>query len=268
MNESWQETITRISKPVRYSAAAALGILALFLLVQTLEAAMNFGRTDNPYMTTITVEGTGKAAMVPNIAQISFSVTESAVSVADAQTAATERTNAALDFLEEQGIEEKDVKTVAYNVYPEYETTQPCYAGYCPPTRSPEITGYQVSQTVEIKVRDTAKAGDVLQGLGNLGVQNISGPNFMVDEDDMIRNEARAEAIAQAKEKAKVLAKELGVSLGAVVSFYENTGPMPYDYYGKGGVAMDMAAESAPAPRLPTGEQETTVTVSITYEIR
>lgn len=266
MNESWQETITRISKPVRYSAAAALGILALFLLVQTLEAAMNFGRSDNPYMTTITVEGTGKAAMVPNIAEITFSVTESAANVADAQTAATERTNAALDFLKEQGIEEKDVKTVAYNVYPQYES-QPCYAGYCPQS-TPRITGYQVSQSVEVKVRDTAKAGDVLQGLGNLGVQNISGPNFTVDEDDMIRSEARAEAIAQAKEKAKVLAKELGVSLGDVVSFYENTGPMPYDYYGKGGMAMDAAMESAPAPRLPTGEQETTVSVSITYEIR
>ncbi len=268
MNESWQDTITRISKPVRYSAAAALSLLALFLLVQTLDDLSNFGRSDNPYMNTITVEGTGKAAMVPNIAQISFSVTESAATVAEAQGTATERTNAALTFLEEQGVEEKDVKTVAYNVYPQYESIAPCYSGYCPPTRTPNITGYQVSQTVEVKVRDTAKAGDILQGLGNLGVQNISGPNFMVDEDDMIRSEARAEAIDEAKEKAKVLAKELGVRLGKVVSFYENTGPYPYDYYGKGGVAMDGAMESAPAPRLPAGEQETTVSVSITYEIR
>lgn len=268
MNESWQDTITRISKPVRYTAAAALGMLALFLLIQTINELGNLGRTENPYMTTITVEGTGTAAMIPNLAVISFSVTERAATVADAQTAATAKTDAALDFLEGEGIEEKDVKTVAYNVYPQYENIAPCYSGICPPQRSPRITGYEVSQTVEVKVRDTAKAGDVLQGLGNLGVQNISGPNFTVDEDDMIRNQARTEAIEQAKEKAKVLAKDLGVRLGSVVSFYENTGPMPYDgYYGKGGMEMDVA-QSAPAPRLPTGEQETTVTVSITYEIR
>jgi uncharacterized protein len=268
MNESWQDTIVRISKPVRYSAAAALGMLAIFLLIISINALGNLGRTENPYMNTITVEGTGKAASIPNLAVISFSVTETGATVGEAQGKATEKTDAALSAMKEQGIEEKDIKTTAYNVYPQYENIPPCYSGICE-ARNPRIIGYQVSQTVEVKVRDTSKAGDVLQALGSLNVQNISGPNFTVDEDDAVRNDARAEAIEEARAKAKELAKQLGVRLGKVVSFYENQGPMPYDgYYGKGGVAMDMAAEQANAPSLPTGENETEVTVSITYEIR
>lgn len=267
MNESFAETFVKATKPVRYTAAAALGVLALFLLALTINAFGNIGRSENPYMNTITVEGTGKAAAIPNIATVSFSVTETAATVGDAQTQATEKTNAALDAVDKLGVDKKDVKTTAYNVYPQYENIAPCYSGACP-NRAPKITGYQVSQTVEVKIRDTAKAGDVLQALGTLGVQNISGPNFMVDEDDAVKSEARKEAIDNAKAKAKALASELGVSLGKVVSFNENGYGYPmYDAYGKGGVMME-TAQAAPAPSLPVGENETSVTVTITYEIR
>jgi uncharacterized protein YggE len=267
MNESFGEVFLKATKTMRFAAACALGVLALFLLALTINAFGNLGRSENPYMNTITVEGTGKAAMIPNIATIDFSVTEKAATVAEAQTKATEKTNAALAAVDGLGVDKKDVKTIAYNVSPEYEYPQPCYNGMCAGVQNPKITGYQVSQTVEVKVRDTAKAGDVLQALGTLNVQNISGPNFTVDEDDAIRNDARKEAIDNAKAKAKALAAQLGVGLGKVVSFSENTGGYPmYDMYAKGGMAMEAAA--APAPSLPTGEHETSVTVMITYEIR
>lgn len=266
MNESFGETFLRATKHVRYAAAAALAVLALFLLALAVNAWSNIGRTGIYPTSTITVEGTGTGTAIPNLATVSFSVTEEGATVADAQGKATEKTDAALAAVEGLGIEEKDVKTLSYNVYPKYENTY-CASGYCPDMRSPRIIGYEVSQTVEVKVRDTAKAGDVLQALGTLNVQNISGPNFTVDEDEDLKSVAREEAITEAKAKAKTLAKELGVSLGKVVSYYENPGyPQPYYGYGGEGKAMDMAVQSAPS--LPTGEQETTVTVSITYEIR
>ena len=140
----------------------------------------------------------------------------------------------------------------------------------CPPvTSSPKIIGYEVSQSIQVKVRDTAKAGQVLEGLGSLGVQNISGPNFTVDDEDAVRAAAREEAIKEAREKAKVLAKQLGVSLGKVTSFYENEGGYPMYGYGKGGAAMESDIRvSAVAPTLPMGENETNVSVTVTYEIR
>jgi len=253
----------------RIAAIAAVGLLALFLLVKTIDMlAYGVGRSDLYPSKTISVEGTGEASMIPDIAQITFSVTEKGATVSEAQDKATAKTDAALEAVRGQGVEEADVKTLGYNVYPTYEYQQPCYSGICPPvSSSPRITGYEVSQSIEVKVRDTAKAGSVLQSLGTVGVQNISGPNFVVDDEDNIRAEARAAAIAEAKEKAKSLAKDLGVNLGSVISFSESTGgsyPM-YDSYGRGGMESAVAQS---APSLPVGENETMVTVYITYELR
>lgn len=267
MNDSLTQMLEKKGKLVLSGAAAVLAVLTLFLLVKTFDALATFGKGDMPYMNTITVEGTGEATAIPDTAMIGYSVTETGATVGEAQTKATEKMNAALAFLKDAGVEEKDTKTTSYNVYPEYEYQQPCYYGTCPVQSNPRIIGYQVSQSIEVKVRDTEKAGEILQGLGDVGVQNIYGPNFTVDDEDATREEARSEAIAEARAKAKRLAKELGVGLGKVVSFYENTGGYPY--YGEGyGGAMDASmTKEAPAPNLPVGENETSVSVSITYEI-
>lgn len=132
---------------------------------------------------------------------------------------------------------------------------------------TPKIVGYDVSQTVEVKVRDTAKAGEVLAALGSEGVQNISGPEFTVDDEDKVKAEAREKAIAEARTKAKKLASELGVRLGHVVSYSEG-GNYPQPMYAMGGKALSMDARVESVPTLPTGENKTSVTVMVTYEIR
>lgn len=260
------------NRTMRIALTAVLVLLALFLLAKTWDTA--FGRQMGDPFNTITVEGTGRSAAVPDVARITFTVTESAKTVAEAQDAATKKSDAALNAVSEKGVEDKDVKTVAYTISPKYEYQQPiaCAPGMACPAMmvsgTPRIVGYDVSQSVEVTVRDTTMAGDILEALGGLGVQNISGPNFMVDDDSGVKSEARAEAIEDAEKKAKELAKELGVHLGKVVSFSENGSgyPMPYtSVANKGGVAMDAMRE---APSLPVGENETNVSVMITYEIR
>ena len=63
---------------LRIAVVGVLAILALFLLVLTINGAQNFGRPATPPTNTITVSGEGKATAVPNIADITFSVTETA----------------------------------------------------------------------------------------------------------------------------------------------------------------------------------------------
>lgn len=264
MNDFFQK-LTENKNVVR-GIVVSLFALALFLVLASIGTIKALGEDENPYGNTITIEGTGKAVVIPDVAQISFSVTERAATVEAAQTAATAKIDAALASLKEQGVEEKDIKTTSYNVYPTYEYQQPCYTGICPPSRSPSIIGYEVSQSIDVKVRNTGAAGTILQGLGSTGVQNLYGPSFTTDDPDQAQNDARAAAIADAKAKAKMLAKNLGVSLGKVVSFYENTGYPMYDYEGKGG-EMNAVAQSAPAPTLPVGESEVSVSVSVTYKI-
>ena len=251
------------NKHVRIATLAVLGTLSLFLLTKFIETAQNLGTSEFPIQRSITVDGTGKVTAIPDIAYISFAVTESAATIAKAQTAATAKMNDALAYLKGAGIEDKDVKTTSYNVYPKYDSTV-CYQGTCP---TPKITGYEVSQSVEVKVRDTDKAGDVLQGLGTRNVQNISGPNFAIDDVDALTAGARAKAVADAHAKAETLAKELGVRLGKVTAFYENGGPIMYEKSPEIRT-MSAGAVAAPAPQLPTGENDYSVNVSVTYEIR
>jgi uncharacterized protein YggE len=269
MDSETRHTLVAATAPIRYAAAAALGILALFLLVKTFDALALYGQGQNPQINTITVTGEGKSTATPDIAKLSFTVQEQATDVKSAQDAAAKKANDAIASLSGFGIADKDVKTTDYTVQPQYasQPAVPCYAGQIcshAMVQSNKITGYQVTQSVEVTVRDTAKVGDVLTKLGALGVQNISGPNFSVDDDQGVMSDARANAIKNAHDKAKELAKELGVSLGEVVSYSDQSGPIPYTY-AKGGMAMDSAVQS---PNLPVGQDERTVVVSVTYRIK
>ncbi len=254
----------------RKAGVAVLILLAIFLAVITGRELMQYRYVGAGVMpaNTIAVTGQGEVFAIPDIAEFSFSVTELGATTAVAQEKAAVKINKALAYLEDEGIEEKDIKTIGYSAYPKYEYSQGvCGPTYCPPGKQ-VLQGYEVTQTISVKVRNTNKAGDLLTGVGGAGVQQVSGINFTVDDIEAVKAEAREKAIADAKAKAEVLRKDLGVRLVRIVSFneYGSEPPMPY-YYGKGGVAMD-AVESRVAPDVPAGENKIVSTVNIVYEIR
>ena len=244
--------------------AAFLGLKAL----STLKEFKYIGRGDyGP--NTITVTGTGEVFAIPDVGVLSFSVIEEGKSVSEAQDKASKKINSILDELKKMGIEDKDIKTTGYNSYPKYDyvQTQICTAGYCPPGRQ-ILSGYEVSQTITLKIRKTSEAGTILTKVGDLGASNISGLDFTVDDEEKVKAEARDLAIVDARAKAKILPKSLGVRLVKIINFYESGGPIYYGMtsmekaYGMGG---DMT--QVMPPQIPTGENQTISTVSIVYEI-
>jgi hypothetical protein len=132
--------------------------------------------------------------------------------------------------------------------------------------REPKITGYQVSETVQVTLRDLTAVGTMLGGLGKLGVQNLNGPAFALDDATAGYDAARADAITKAKAQAELLARQLGVRLGKIVNFSESSSDYPVPMYGMGGAMMSAKAEAA--PNVPAGENTYSASVSITYEIR
>lgn len=253
---------------VRLAIIGTLSILSLFLLAQTITATADFGRPNVPATDTVTVQGAGTATLAPDVARVSFSVQNTSATVADAQAATTKQANAALDFVKTQGVADKDVKTLSYNISPQYSYPNPCPRGaMCPDySGAPKITGYQVSETVQVTLRDLTKVGEMLGGLGKLGVQNVNGPDFALDDSTAGYDAARADAIEKAKTQATLLASQLGVRLGKIVNFSESSGgyPSPMYAYGMGGVSESKAV----APNVPAGENTYNASVSITYEIR
>ncbi len=253
------------------AVTTAFILLVVFLAVASIKELKSISYVGaNPSMTnTINVSGTGDAVAIPDIATFSFSVTETAKTVALAQAAMTTKVNAAMKAVKDGGVADKDIQTTSYSINPHYEyQNSVCTTYSCPPSKS-VLTGYDVSESVQVKIRDLAKAGTLFTTIGGLGVQNVNGLTFSVDNPDSVNAEARAEAISKAQSKANELAKQLGVSLVRIVSFSENNNRPSPMVYGLGVMKADSTASNqAIAPEIATGEQKITDTVDITYEIR
>lgn len=218
----------------------------------------------------ITANGEGKVVARPDIATFTASVITQAEKVKDAQLENTRRSNAVIGFFKQQGIEEKDIKTVSYNIFPQYQYfSEPrCLSFPCPPQKPTQIVSYEVRHAIQVKVRDLEKVDTLLDGVITSGANEVGSITFDVDNKDALLAEARKKAIDDAKEKARTLAKDLGVRLGRIVSFSESGGPIPIfarTLGAGGGFGGDMAA---PATQVEPGEQEIRVNVSLTYEFR
>ena len=229
------------------------------------------------------VSAEGKVVAQPDIAQFSFSVIDEGENLLTIQKENTQKANAIIDFLKKQGIDALDIKTTDYNISPKYtyyNCNEPVSVGSqqvesassfskpkpCPP---PKITGYTLTQTISVKIRDFSKIGDVLFGIVEYGANNVSSLVFTVDDPTKLENEARKEAILKAKERAKQIAEAGGFKLGKLLSIEEGYYPSDVYRYGVGGGESFSTAKplSASAPTIEPGSKEIKATVTLRYEI-
>lgn len=250
-------------KKVLKAGSLFLMIITIFFVFKIVLAAREM-RNTVPTYNTITVNGAGEVFAVADVATFSFTVRTDAPDIATAQTAATEKVNAALEAVRALGVEDADMKTTNFMTNPKYK-----YGYYTWETKENPVVGYEVAQTTEVKLRATDKTGEFVAKLAEVGVTEVSGPNFTVEDEDALKEEARALAIADAKAEAERLAADLGVRLVRITSFYDESGNGVY-YGGDMGYAESdmMMVKAVPAPQMPAGENKIMSNVSITYEIR
>lgn len=239
-------------------------VLSLFLVAKTV-SELRYPVGDNTPNPTIVVSGKGEVYIKPDIATVSFAVTAESLDISKAQTQSAEKINAIIAELKKLGINEKDIKTTNYNMYPRYEY-QKSTAVYPYDSGKQILAAYVVTQGITVKVRDLTKSGVVISSLGGLGATDISGLSFEVDNDDVVKAQARAQAIADAKVKAEVMAKALGVRLVKITGFSEDA-YYPYAYKTMATDVRAMGGASV-VPEMPTGENLVTSNVTVTYEIR
>ena len=240
--------------------AIILAIVLVFVLIKVCD-------NDNGYnkdiqKDTIVVSGKGELTVKPDIATVSFSVMEENMDVSKASDAVNTKVAKIIESLKTNGIDENDIKTTGYNIYPRYDyVTAQTY----PYSGKQVLAGYDVTQNIEIKIRDLTNAGKIVTNLGTLGVTDMSGLTFTEDKYDDLVLQARDQAIVQARDQAKKLAKSLGVRLVKIVGYSEGSTPIYYDrVMSAAPTAMNKSVEAV----LPTGENKITSNVSITYEIK
>lgn len=222
----------------------------------------------------ITVTGNGEVFVAPDVAKFTFTVEKDAKTMSDAQKSVTEQGNALIAQLKDAGIEEKDIKTEGFNAYPKYENQNTssfmgsCVPGYCPPMNTkPVIVGYTVSHTYSVKVKNLEKSGDIAKLITDANISSLSGPDFTIDDQNKINNDARDKAITDAKEQAEILADQLDVHLGKIVDFQVINSGMIAPYAMRAMAGSDMV-EKASAPTIEPGQTNVKIQVQITYQIR
>lgn len=222
---------------------------------------------------TISFEGKGEVSAKPDLATISFTLRDNQKELKNAQDKVATKENAVLAFLDTQNINKKDIKTENYSSYPKYDYGNPCFGrldvlGVPCKQEAPKIIGYEVSESVSVKIHDLTKAGEVIKGIGVIGVDQMNGPNFSIENQDGLKQQARKIAIDDAKAKAEILSHDLGVRLVRIVNFSESGNYAMPMYMEKMSLGGSATSAPAPNPALPTGENKITSNVTITYEIR
>jgi len=213
---------------------------------------------------TITVSGTGEVYAKPDLALITFSVRNEAKTVSAAMAENAENMNAIISIMKPKGIEDKDLKTTSFNIYPRYEWRKAQIEIWPQPEGKRVLIGYEINQSLQVKIRDLSKIGEIIQAATDAGANQMGNLQFTIDDQDGLKKEAREDAIKEAKEKAKELASQLDVKLVRIVNFSEG-GVVPR-YYDYGLKEMAISSESS-MPQIETGENKIEISVNITYEI-
>jgi uncharacterized protein len=245
-----------------------LGIISIFLVVLIVSGIVDIGKKvkearyvgQNLSRNIITISETGEVQAKPDLAIINFSVINEAKTATEAMDDNAKLMNAVTEVVKKAGIDEKDIKTLTFNISPRYE--YPSDKNYYSGERV--LAGYDATNQLEVKIRDLSKIGSIIEIATTAGANDVSGMQIIVENEDNLKAQAREQAILKAKEKAKSMAADLGIKLGKVISFSENYF-LPYESAGYSAKAMD--ASSSIAPQIETGENKISVSVVIAYEI-
>jgi uncharacterized protein YggE len=204
----------------------------------------------------LTVSGQGEVRGAPDQAMLSAGVVTTARTAASALADNSRAMNEVFATLKRAGIADKDMQTSNFSV-------QPQYAADKNGNTLRDITGYQVSTTVNVRVDDLSKVGPTLDALVSSGANSIGDIAFTIKNPKPLMAEARAAAVADAIARAQTLARAAGVTLGPITSINENGYSEPRPMYRM----ATMAAAPAPTP-IAAGEESVTAGVSITWSIR
>lgn len=245
-----------MSQTLRTLGAGALGALIVAVAALSVRSGPVSGAPatgTEPAAHTITVLASGKVTVVPDVARVNLGVTITKPTVKAVREAGAKSMTDIIAALKALGIADADIKTTNLSLYPQYGSGS-----------TPKIVGYQISEQIQVTVRDLDKAGDVVDTATAKGATDVNGIAFEVADPAKAQNDARAAAVAAARASAAALATAGKVSLGAVISITDSTPPSPI-FYGYGASKAAPSADTA-TPVQP-GTQDLSAMVTVVFEI-
>lgn len=205
----------------------------------------------------ISVSGSGSISVEPDLAVLNIGVEAIGKTVSSARSEAASAMDSLVSSLKKEGILTKDIQTQQLTIYPRYDYQ----------TNKQVLTGYSVTNTARVKVRDLSKVGKIVDNAAASGGDyvRINGISFNVEDTDQYMESLRKQAVQKAQIKAEEYADSAGVKLGSLRSLTEVGAQYPHMFS-----AMDnqMRAMSVPMESpISGGELQITVTVFTVFNI-
>jgi len=215
-------------------------------------AAQDMGRP-NP-RPTLTVSGEGTATAAPDTASFASGVVTEGKTAREALDANTKAVADMVAAIKASGVEPRDISTSGFSVQPQYANQKN--------NEAPRIAGYQVRNTVSVRVRDLTKLGDLLDQMVTTGANQIGSISFDIAKPAALQEAARVDAVKDARRQAEIMAEAAGVRLVRIVTINGEPGmrPMPR-------MMAASAMMKSDAVPVEAGEAEVHSNVSVTYEI-
>jgi uncharacterized protein YggE len=244
--------------------------------------------------TGIWVNGRGEASGAPDLATVNLGVEALADTAAEARADAAVAIDGAIAVLRASGVADADIQTRFFNISPRYTTVEvtkclddveePVASASSAPSSAEamvrqekpgsecsvayerKLIGYQVTNTLSVKVRDLDSVGEIIDGVTESAgdLTRVDGISFAIEDSAELQDEARVAAITDLQEKARQVAALAGVELGRLVYISESGGAVPVPF---ARFESDSFAGAAQATSFQAGELDVVVSVQGVFEI-
>ena len=206
----------------------------------------------SPARARIVVVGEGSVTVAPDYARIRSGVTTDGKTAKAASDANAKLMSAVIQALLNFGIARKDIQTAQFSIDPIY-TSQSKVSG----STESKLSGYRVSNQVNVTIHQIAQVGDVLDRLIEAGATDAGNVSFLVSDRETPLDQAREAAIANAKHKAELYARASGLTLGRVAWITETSEFQPF-------APMEATRLAKPAQHVPIESGENTIAARVT----
>ena len=200
----------------------------------------------------LTSHGHGEVKAKPDIARMTAGVVVQAKDQAQATQENARRMTALMAAIKSLKIADRDIQTQSYSVDAQYDYG----SGH-----APILTGYQVTNSVQVTLRDLSQAGTLIDKATQAGANQLNGISYELSDKEAVQAQALTKAVADARRRAQAMADALGVGLGNPLSLNDGEASPPIQPIFQ---MRALKAVSDSAPTTPIGAQEITVTADVT----
>lgn len=229
------------------------------LLLSLGASLSNAQESQEPY---IEVTGIGIAKSVPDMATINLTIVREADTAQKALRINSSAMKDVMDQLRARGVGEQDLQTSNFSINPRYVYPRADKDG----VKKPEIVGYQVQNSLTIRILELKYLGEILDQTVSLGVNQGGQISFGNSNSTSIEMQARTLAVENAMTKANTLAEAAGVKLGGIRLMTEGTAQARPMNLMQAEMVLSRAADSMPVP-IAAGENSYRSHVRMVFEI-